>query len=231
MSEKQAEKASFRAGVVAAILSFGMALAAAAILIFAWLADEVFEGDSIAFDNAVRAFVHGFATEWLTAVMQFFSFVGSPLVVMSATVLLTVTFLVKKQRRSAVVLDVVMIGAIALNYILKTYFVRARPIPYFDTPLPSSFSFPSGHALFSACFCGIVAWILLKENANRTVKVIGWTAACLIALFVGLSRIYLGVHYPTDVIAGYLASIVWVAAVVTADTVVERQKGAVDLEV
>jgi len=212
------------AAIVGSMLGLGMLLAASAIALFAWLADEVFEGDSLAFDNAVREFVHSLASGWLTALMQFFSFVGSALVLTVSTVLLIVIFLVRKQHRRSLLLGAVMVGASILNFVLKTYFVRERPAPYFDTPLPSSFSFPSGHSLLTACFCACLAWIFFSGRSGK-LKIAGCVAAGLVILLVGPSRVYLGVHYPTDVLAGYLAATVWVTAVVSADSFIERPTG------
>ena len=211
------QKTSRLAVLTGAILSTGMALAVSAILFFAWIAEEVFEGESTAFDNTVRKFIHKFAANWLTAVMQFFSFLGSTAFLSAATILLLLLFLFKRQSRSAVLLAIVMIGAIILNYTLKINFGRVRPEPFFHTALPDSFSFPSGHALFSACFYGITAWLLLSTVAGRYLKVTISVAAGLIILFVGVSRIYLGVHYPTDVIAGYVAAFVWLSSVIWAN--------------
>ena len=213
---------SVGAAVAGALLSFGMLLAVTAIAFFAWMAEEVFEGDSMAFDNAVREFVHSYAAGWLTGVMHFFSFLGSTAFLATVTVLLAGALLYMGRRRSAVLLAVVMVGVIPLNYVLKTYFVRARPEAYFDTPLPASFSFPSGHSLFSACFFGVLAWLIASRTNSLAIKIGAWTLAAVIVLFIGLSRIYLGVHFPTDVVAGYTAAFVWLSAVVLTDAIVAR---------
>ena len=209
---------SLRAAIAGSILSVGMALAVAALIFFAWMADEVFEGDSLRIDYAVREYVHGYSTEWLTSLMQFFSFLGSTVFLTSATVLLIVVFLVRRQRYSAIVLAVVMIGGVILNYVLKISFGRNRPVPYFDTPLPDPFSFPSGHSLCSFCFYGIVAWLILPRVRQRPLKFAVWILAALTVISVGLSRIYLGVHFPTDVLAGYIAAFVWLCTVALADS-------------
>ena len=203
---KHTAKKGIRATVIGALLSFGMALAASSIIFFAWMAEEVFEGDSVAIDGYLRDRIHSFATDWLTALMQFSSFLGSTMFLGAATVLLITMFLVKRQNRSAIILAVVMTGAVILNYVLKVNFQRPRPLPYFDTPLPASFSFPSGHSLFSACFYVIIAWLIASQMNYRTSRAGVWAAAVFVILLVGISRVYLGVHFPTDVAAGYLAN-------------------------
>lgn len=217
-------KTSRLAVITGAILSTGMAFAVSAILFFAWIAEEVFEGESTTFDNTIREFIHKFAADRLTAMMQVFSFLGSTVFISTASLLLVLLFIFKRQSRAAVLLAIVMIGAIILNYTLKINFGRMRPVPYFDTPLPDSFSFPSGHSLFSACFYGISTWLLLSRAAGGYLKLTISVAAGLIILFVGVSRIYLGVHYPTDVIAGYVAAFVWLTSVTWTNGVIAAER-------
>jgi membrane-associated phospholipid phosphatase len=95
---------------------------------------------------------------------------------------------------------------------LKSSFHRARPDPFFNLAAPASYAFPSGHALLALCFYGVMARIWADSLKSGRRRWMVWVAAiCLIGL-IGLSRIYLGVHYPSDVLAGYAAAIVWVSA-------------------
>lgn len=96
--------------------------------------------------------------------------------------------------------------------ILKKHFHRQRPEPFFDTRLPPSYSFPSGHALLSFCCYGLLAAL---GNAYLRGRIRWLIRICAVALIlaISVSRIYLGVHYPTDVIAGYLVAIAWTAVV------------------
>ena len=77
--------------------------------------------------------------------------------------------------------------------------------------------FPSGHALLSFCLYGVLAAVLAARLKGRRARALVWAAAALLVLLVGLSRLYLGVHYPSDVLAGYAAAFVWVVAVAAAD--------------
>ena len=213
---------SKRKTLAGAILSMGMLVAVLAVVFFAWKAEEVFEGDSIKTDEAVRAFIHTYATVGLTQAMQFFAFLGSTLFLSLSSLLIILVLITRQKVRSALILVIVMTGAVILNNVLKISFSRARPLPYFDTPLPASFSFPSGHALLSVCFYGSLAWLFSRMLIGTSTKVWVWTAAALMALLIGLSRIYLGVHYPTDVLAGFTAAIVWLAVVKMAESVLVR---------
>ncbi len=209
----------YRKKITGAILSIGMLVAVLAVIFFAWMSEEVYEGEGVKFDTGVREFIHGYASEWLTQTMQIFAFLGSTVFLTVVSVLAISLFLFLRKMRSAVILAVVMAGAIILNNILKVSFSRSRPLPYFDTPLPTSFSYPSGHALFSVCFYCCLAWLVASLLKGTATKICVWTAAILMALFIGLSRVYLGVHYPTDVLAGYTAAFVWLAVVKTANSV------------
>lgn len=204
----------------------GLMIAVGFLLFFGWLAEEVFEGETRMFDESVRNFVHGFAAPPLTALMKFFSFVGSPLFlgILGLTVIAVLLYL--KHKRADVLFSITMIGEIALNLAFKLFFGRTRPDAFFDYPLPSSYSFPSGHAFGSLCFFGILAWLAAARVPNKRTKIAIGFAAGLLIFLIGLSRIYLGVHYPSDVIAGYAAGLFWVGVVALTDALdTENNKG------
>ena len=119
-------------------------------------------------------------------------------------------------RRAAIWLVVTLAGALVLDLILKFAFHRPRPIPFIG-PIPRTYSFPSGHSLFSFCFYGVLAGLLAGRVRSMPARVLIWLVAALLVLAIGLSRIYLGVHYPSDVIAGYLAGTIWAASMVALD--------------
>ncbi|MBA3633505.1 MAG: phosphatase PAP2 family protein [Acidobacteria bacterium] len=217
----KALSARFQA-LVGSILFLGLASAVGVLLFFAWLADEVLEGDTKALDETVRLYVHGFANESLTVLMQFITILGSTLFLSFLCVGVFVIFIIKNWKRAAVLLMTTMAGAVILNFALKVSFGRVRPVPFFDTPLPDSYSFPSGHALYAACFYGVLAWLIATRIQNKSLRILVWSLAVLLALLIGLSRIYLGVHYPSDVIAGYAAAIVWILTVILADFTLKK---------
>jgi undecaprenyl-diphosphatase len=105
-----------------------------------------------------------------------------------------------------------MIGAGILDGVLKLAFHRLRPDPFFGVK-PTTYSFPSGHALIALCFYGLVAGMLSFHLEKRWQRAVVWSAAGLIIGLVGMSRIYLGVHWPSDVLAGYSAALIWMGAV------------------
>ena len=200
----------------AAILA-SLAVAALALFLFAWLGNEVLQGDTQHFDTAVRMWVHRFASPGMTSAMKAISLLGYDILIAELLIAFAV-FAWLRWRRAAVWLAVAMAGSLALDMTLKYAYHRARPTAFFGVA-PHSYSFPSGHALCSFCFYGVLAGLLSARTKSLAWRLIIWTVAALLVIAIGISRIYLGVHYPSDVLAGYLAAAVWVGTVIVLDHV------------
>lgn len=194
-------------------LLLGLIAAISVLVFFGWLTDEVLEGDTRAFDEATRAAVHQLASPTLTTAMRGISFFGSTRFLFPASAVIVLCFFFRRWKREAILLAVTMIGASLLNITLKLAFKRVRPEPFFNLATPRSFSFPSGHSLASFCFFGALAAIVNARTKSRRLRFLILITATVIILLIGLSRIYLGVHYATDVIAGYTAALIWIGAV------------------
>lgn len=194
-------------------LSLGLLTSIGVLVFLAWLSDEVLEGDTRAFDEAARAAVHQLASPTMTTVMRGISFLGSTRFLFGATTVIVLTFIFRRWKREAILMTVTMLGGAILNVTLKLAFKRIRPEPFFDLPTPRGFSFPSGHSLASFCFFGALAVLINARIKSRRLRFIISSSAALIIFLVGLSRIYLGVHFPTDVIAGFTAALIWIGAV------------------
>jgi membrane-associated phospholipid phosphatase len=205
-------------------LLFGLLTAAAALMLFSWLGREILEGEVLAFDERLRALVHDMASPRLTILMRAASLYGGPVVLIPAGLLAAVAFLVKRWRRGALLTVVTLAGAGLLNGLLKFSFARVRPASFFDYPLPGSPSFPSGHALYAASVFGGLAVLLTARIRNFLLQLAIWVIAISLILLVGLSRVYLGVHYPSDVLAGYAIGIIWVTAVAFGDRLVIHRR-------
>ena len=202
-------------------------VAAAALFIFGWLAEEMLEGDTQRFDTFVRAAIHQHSTPGLTRLMMGFSFLGSVATVSVLCLVILSAFLYFRQARLAAVLGITMIGMAALDFLLKLAFHRPRPVAFFGSA-PSSYSFPSGHAFGALCFYGVLAAISAARAPGKAAKSFIWTGAVLLIGMIGLSRIYLGVHYPSDVIAGYCAGAVWATAVGLLDKILTGRRKEMD---
>ncbi|HEX6905252.1 MAG TPA: phosphatase PAP2 family protein, partial [Terriglobales bacterium] len=204
------------APALGAVLLGSLALSLLALLFFSWLTREVFEGELLKFDLHIRMAVHQWANPTLTLAMEAISDLGSPVFLSALFVVLIITFLLVRWRHAAVWLAVTMVGALALDVTLKDVFHRTRPVSYF-IPEPAGYSFPSGHALGSFCFYLLLAGLLTARIHNLAARVLIWLLAALLVAAIGFSRVYLGVHWPTDVIAGYAAAAFWVAGLVSVD--------------
>ena len=199
--------------LVSLSLLLGLTAAIGSLVFFGWLAEEVLEGETRHFDDVTRAAVHTLATPALTTAMRGISFLGSALFLTAITIVVIIIFALRKWGREAKLLAITMIGASTLNTTLKLAFARPRPIPFFDLTPPETYSFPSGHSLASCCFFAGLAAILSGRVKSRRMRIIIWIAASIMFLLIGLSRIYLGVHYTTDVIAGFAAALIWILVV------------------
>jgi undecaprenyl-diphosphatase len=193
-------------------LAAGLALSTFVVWAFAELADVVAEGESRRFDRTVLLWIHEHSPGWLEGPMRLVTALGYYWVVLPLLAVAAVIFYRKGWRLSAVTLCISTAGSVLLTTVLKTVFQRARP-ELFDSSYTASFySFPSGHATVAVGFYGALTLIL----AYRLQGFARWAVAAfgiLLVLLIGFSRLYLGVHYPTDVLAGYLAAPLWVICV------------------
>ena len=176
----------------------------ASVTAFALLALWVCSGASIGFDLAVRGFVHGYASDPLTALMKLLTTVGTDYV--WGPLVLGIAFVLwRKQRgRDAVWLVGLAVSAYALNEGLKHIFLRQRPYPFFGLRPLHSYSFPSGHAMIATTVYMAIAWLLTRKKSRRP-SLPEILFGCL-SFSIGLSRVYLGDHYPSDVIGGFLGA-------------------------
>jgi undecaprenyl-diphosphatase len=188
-------------------------VAGVALAIFGWLAGWVLAAGTLRFDLSVRNWIHSHAspisTEWMLRITT----LGNWYVILPAAVALLIYLKVKGRPQEARLLAVTMAGALLLDAILKSTFRRARPEPFFDLLTPKTFSFPSGHALFALCLVGFLAGLIDLHVKRSWLRSIVWAGAVVLVALIGFSRVYLGVHYPSDVLAGYAAALAWMSTV------------------
>jgi undecaprenyl-diphosphatase len=187
-------------------------IAVLAAILFAYLAMAVARGPAGRFDLAVRDTVHSWASPQLTYAMRGFTLLGSSAILVPLGILLAWRLLVAGRRAAVVLLVVAALGGEAWDQGLKLLFHRERPEAFFGLA-PDNYSFPSGHSMASGCFYGALAMIAAERSRSRARRGAIWVGAVALIGCVGLSRIYLGVHYPTDVLGGYLVAVAWLALI------------------
>lgn len=173
------------------------------------LADEVWEGEGLPFDRPILEWLHGHATPGLDRIMLFVSEAGAPRPMVVLFVAILALLLVRHRRGDALFFAIAVAGAMLINFVAKLTFGRARPDLWISLAPETDYSFPSGHAMGSMAV--VAALVALAWNTRWR-----WPVAVLGGLFValvGLSRLYLGVHYPSDVLTGWLAAFAWVGGV------------------
>ena len=186
------------------------------LLLWGQLAEEVWKRQSFRFDDPILLWLYGHSEAWRDRVMLALSLVGGyPLLFVSGALLLL--FLATSQRRNALFVALCIGGVSALNVSAKMIFQRARPDLWVSLAPEPGYSFPSGHAMLSSAFTAmILALIWRATRASPRAGLWRLTSALLGVIFVvavGLSRLYLGVHYPSDILAGWLASCAWIGLV------------------
>ena len=193
-------------------LAVGLSASAFVVWGFAEITEEVVEGESRAFDRAVLLWIEANVSGWLDGPMRAVTALGYYSVVLPLLAVISLAFYLKGWRLSAVMLVISTAGGIFLTTVLKEAFRRTRP-EILDSGYSAGFySFPSGHATVAVGFYGALALILayhLHGPARWAVVLLG----TVLVLLIGFSRLYLGVHYPTDVLAGFLAAPLWLVSV------------------
>lgn len=189
----------------------GLAACGLQLALFVHITQEtIFQQETELVDRAVIWLVHTFATPDTDKAMIVITALGSG-AVYAAFAPLTVGWLLwLRRRREAVTLAVCLGGAATLNFLLKHLFERTRP-DLFKVITAAGYSFPSGHAMVSMCFYGMVAYLICRRFRRLPVQILGYSLAAILVTIIGFSRIYLGVHYPSDVLGGYLAGGTWLA--------------------
>ncbi len=165
-------------------------------------------------DQQVAAFVQSYESDMMTRFMMMFSFLGSTkTTIMIAALTMIILFAVLKHRSELLFFVAALGGAAAFNQLLKLLFHRERPTIYRMVE-ETGFSYPSGHTMGAMAMYGAIVFLLwrhIKSKKGRTVLIF---VSVFAIIMIGLSRIYLGVHYPSDIVGGLMASALWLSAVI-----------------
>lgn len=202
------EKIFARLGLISGEIILLVIVFCGALFGFISLAQMIFANNKINFDIAVFNFLSRQVSDLNTSLMQFFSFLGAHKFLIPANLILIFYFVIKKHRWYSVKVPVVALSSVLLMFFLKLLFHRVRPM----SPLlagAQGFSFPSGHAFMSTTFYGLLIFIVFERVKNKFIKWVLIALLLLLVLFIGISRVYLRVHYASDVIAGFCVGVSW----------------------
>ena len=172
---------------------------------FAELVDELREGEPFVFDEPILMIAHGLATAGFDHVFLLFSALGYQWGVVPFDIALVAVLAIRKRAREGLFAGLALGGSALLNLTTKQVFARERPSLWESIAPEDTFSFPSGHAMGSMT----LAWVCLLLAWRTPWRWPVMSAAVLFTVLVGLSRVYLGVHYPSDILAGWTAASVW----------------------
>lgn len=181
------------------------------LYIFGQLADEILEQEGFVWDEPILLFFRGFASPILDWFMVSLSQLGTRYGVVPLDVSVVLILLLSRRWVAAVFFGLATGGAALMNVLAKLTFQRIRPDLWVSIAPETTYSFPSGHAMGSMA-CVVALSVLLWDTRWRWPVIIG---GGLFVFLVGVSRVYLGVHYPSDILAGWMASEAWVLGVAT----------------
>ncbi len=193
-------------------LSLGLFLAIFSGWMFGALAEDVLSRDSMTlYDAGISRWILNLATEDGSQFFYWITLLGSTWFIAIASLLMSAWLVWRKQWLQVATFILSVGGGVLLNILLKNFFLRPRP----DFPNAfyheSGYSFPSGHAMVSILFYGMTAYLIASQIPSWRTKIRLGITALTLSLLIGFSRIFLGVHYLTDVLGGWAAGFVWVA--------------------
>jgi len=199
------------------------------VMTFVEVADDMTEADGQLFDQAVLHWLQPIAGQprgpwWLQEAAADLTSLGGISVLTLFAVIAFAFLLIQRKRLSALLLVVGLIGGVALSEGLKALFERERPPVAYQAVETLNASFPSGHALLSTVFYLTLGVMLTRAFPSKRLKAFVLGSAILIALLIGLTRVYLGAHWASDVIAGWCAGAAWAMALWLVAYAIERRQ-------
>jgi membrane-associated phospholipid phosphatase len=199
--------------LTAAIGTAGLVGCVLLLLLLAKLSREILEKESFAFDRSFLLWLHQFATPGLDRLMLNLTQLGNPEVVIPIAALTLIILWIRRWRSEAKLFAIACVGSAILNTGLKLVFTRTRPDLWKRLIVETSYSFPSGHALGSVVLYGIIAYFLAQ--AYPKYAALYYSGAIGLVFAISLSRLYLGVHWLTDILAGWSIGLLWLTVCVT----------------
>jgi membrane-associated phospholipid phosphatase len=186
----------------------GLMLSFFSLNMFFELSEDLMEQERFRFDQVIIQYVSNIRTGTITEVMKFITFLGGKTILTLLLIGSLIWLIVKRKNYWGAIFYIIAVaGGGLLNLGLKHWFGRIRPEN--SLIVEQGFSYPSGHAMGSLIYYGFLGYLLVRSQRGKSIKVSLSMAFIAIILLIGFSRIYLGVHYPSDVLAGFSAGTVW----------------------
>lgn len=196
--------------------AIGLSLSIFFMWIFGEITESVITADTlVAFDQWVMHQMLDLRTSYLTSFMEAVTCLGGTPVILPGSLLAVGYLLWRRHLSAAHGLAVAVIGGIILNNFLKILFQRPRPINESTLITVSGWSFPSGHAMSSMIFYGMMSYLILSNVRSWNLKIVAISVGLSTVLLIGFSRIYLQVHYVSDVVAGFAGGLFWLCVCIT----------------
>ncbi len=192
-------------------LVLGAGVIVGSLFLFLKLGGEILEKETIVFDSSIAHFITSFRSPQMTEVMMTISFLGGAYFLTGA-IIVTILLLWRLHKKDAIMFGFVFISGVGLNILLKEIFQRSRPL--YALIVESEYSFPSGHSMNSTVFYAALTYFVFWHMKHKKLGVFFSFLAAILVGAIGVSRIYLGVHYPSDVLAGFLAGLCWLGVVI-----------------
>lgn len=201
-----------KAGAVIALFSAELLVVLTlfiSLIAFFFLIKIVLIDENHSFDKEIYSLIEPHTNAFTSRIMVIASFIGGTRFMLPANILLTCYFLfIRKHKWYSIKISVIALSSTIILHSLKLLFDRPRPLfPLLEPAV--GLSFPSGHAMTSITFFGLIIYFVYKNMADRILKVLLIFLLVCMILIIGYSRIYLRVHYPSDVLAGYSMGTVW----------------------
>lgn len=172
------------------------------------------------FDSSIYNYIIKYKSNYLTSFFKFITFFASQYWFIFIVIIF---YLFNKNKKLNITMTIYLIVLLLITLLLKNTIVRDRP---FDLMIVKEYgySFPSGHSVFSMAFYGLIAYIVYKSKNTRINRFILMFLNLIVILLIGISRIYLGVHYPSDVLAGFMIGIIYLVLFITLYKVIRKEE-------
>lgn len=209
MKRGLALRESKKVSIMTVFLASGLGIVGIFIWLFAELSEELLHHELTSFDNGVVNLFKEIETSTIDRLYLVITELGSVWFVTTLSIFLVAFLAIKLKDRWGILFFLLSVGGSgALTWLLKQLYQRGRPSINQDIDA-IGYSFPSGHSMGSLVFYGFIAYLVLRSNRSRVMKYISVIGLSGLIILIGTSRIYLGAHFPSDVLAGYFAGMVW----------------------